>query len=248
MNREKELARLKPWSDKAQLFTGWDLTNVEPRLIDPGPPWWYEDLVREYGEGKKIALDMGTGGGELLSELRQKLPPKTVATEEWNVNAPIAKRRLGPLGVDLVRCRSKGLPFADSAFDLVVNRHEELEPGEVARIISRGGHVVTQQVGDNWKEMRQFLPRAPDFSSLYRDYVQGFESAGLRVLRNAQYYYKVAYPGLGELVYLLTIAPWEVPGFSLDRDLDALLELESQHLTAKGLVLTESRFLIIAEK
>jgi SAM-dependent methyltransferase len=248
MNRDKELARLKQWADKAGGFTGWDLSNVEPRLIDPGPPWRYEDLVREYGFGKKQALDMGTGGGEFVSNVRSALPAKTVATEEWNINAPIAKRRLHPLGVDVVRCKSLKLPFASKSFDLVINRHEELEPIEVARVLASGGHLVTQQVGDNWREFRRFFPRAPNFSRLYEHYVEGLENAGLKLVRNVQHYYKVAYNGLGELIYLLSVAPWEVPGFSLERDLDALLSLEAEQLTEQGLVLTESRFLIIAEK
>src|SRR6266704_3570804 len=39
MNRDKELARLKPWAEKAQRFTGWDLSHGKPKPIDPGPPW-----------------------------------------------------------------------------------------------------------------------------------------------------------------------------------------------------------------
>lgn len=185
MNRNQQLARLNPWFERARGFSGWDLGHVKPRLIDPGPPWNYETLVCEYAVDKKDALDMGTGGGELLSRIRQALPARTTATEEWSVNAPVAKRRLGPLGVELVRCRSRLLPFVNSAFDLVINRHEELEPSEVARVLSRGGHAVTQQVGgDNWRELRGVFPRATDFGDLYGDYLHGFKEAGLRVIRN----------------------------------------------------------------
>jgi hypothetical protein len=37
MNREKEPVGLKPWVEKARGFAGWDLSSVEPRLIDPDP-------------------------------------------------------------------------------------------------------------------------------------------------------------------------------------------------------------------
>ncbi len=96
--------------------------------------------------------------------------------------------------------------------------------------------------------MTRFFPRAPSFSKLYSDYVRGFQTAGLKVLRNIQHYYKVAYRGLGEIVYLLSVAPWEVPGFSLERDPEALISLESELLKPEGLMLTESRFLTIAQK
>ena len=249
MNRAQELARLKPWFERARDFSGWDLSKVRPRLIEPAPAWDYETIVRQYGLGKRDALDMGTGGGELLARIREALPARTTATEEWNVNAPIAKKRLAPLGVEIVRCRSLLLPFVESAFDLVINRHEELEPREVARVLSVGGHVVTQQVGrDNWSELRSFFPMMTDFGDLYGDYVQGFEAAGLRIIRKDQHDHKVAYRDLGEIVFLLAISPWSFPRFSPERDLDALLALESECLTDDGLVVTESRFLIIAEK
>jgi Methyltransferase domain len=248
MNRDKELGRLMPWAEKARGFAGWDLSSIKPRLIDIGPPWNYEQLVREYSVGKNSALDLGTGGGEFLSRLRQALPRNVVATEEWKVNAPIANHRLKPTGIGVARCRSLTLPFRSSAFDLVLDRHEELDPSEVARVLSAGGHVVTQQVGDNWKELNRFFPRRIDFSGLYEDYCGGFELAGLKIVRRGQHHYRVAYRGLGELVYLLTIAPWEVSGFSVEGDLDALLALESEFLTSQGLVLTENRFLILAQK
>src|SRR3989449_4259593 len=249
MSRAQELARLKPWFERARDFSGWDLSKVRQRLIEPASTWDYETIVRQYGLGKKEALDMGTGGGELVSRIREALPARTTATEEWNMNAPIAKKRLGPLGVEIVRCRSLLLPFEESAFDLVINRHEELEPREVGRVLSIGGHVVTQQVGrDNWSELRSFFPMMTDFGDLYGDYVRGFESAGLQIIWKNGNVHRVAYRGLGELVFLLAISPWSFPGFSPEHDLDALLALESECLTEDGLVLTESSFLIIAEK
>lgn len=248
MDRDRELARLKPWTDKALHFSGWDLSSVQPRLLEQGPAWDYEKIVREYASGKKQVLDIGTGGGEVLSRIRSSLPHTTLATEEWNVNAPVAKRLLAPLDVDVIRCRSMRLPFRSQLFDLVLDRHEELDPAEICRALSEGGHVVTQQVGDHWRELKRYFPRASDFSKIYSDYVRGFKEAGLRILRNEQHYYRIAYKSLGEFVYLLSVAPWEVPGFSLENDLDALLALESRQMTPDGLTLTESRFLIIAQK
>src|SRR5262245_18754505 len=130
MNRERELGRLKPWVIKAQGFSGWNLDDVEPKPIDPGPPWNYGELVVEYSRGARSASDMGTGGAEFLSKVGSSLPARVVATEEWTVNAPIAHHRLKPFGIDVVRCRSLNLPFQDIAFDLVLNRHEELLPHE----------------------------------------------------------------------------------------------------------------------
>ena len=48
---------------------------------------------------------------------------------------------------------------------------------------------------------------------------------------------------------MLTAVPWAVPGFDFERDLDALLALETRLCSrAEGLVWTQSNFLIEAVK
>jgi SAM-dependent methyltransferase len=192
---------------------------------------------------------MGTGGGEFLAEVSASLPPQVVATEEWKVNVPVARKRLAKLGYEVVDCRSVQLPFKQASFDLLLNRHEDLDPSEVARVLTPGGRVITQQVGrDNWKELRQFFPRMTDPGDHRGRYAQGFQSAGLRVVSNLEHECKVAFGILGDFVFMLAVTPWTIPDFSLDRDVDSLISLDKQCRTDNGLELTESRFLLIAEK
>jgi SAM-dependent methyltransferase len=158
-----------------------------------------------------------------------------------------------------VWCRSLHLPFRDETFDLVFDRHEELEPAEVARVLRDGGAIVTQQVGpNNWIELQRYFgdatsgnhgsSRLTDFGDIRGEYTRGFAAAGLRVVRNEQHDYKVAYEGLGDIVFMLLITPWTIPDFDIDRNLEALLTLEADCSTDDGLVMTWSRFLIVAEK
>ncbi|HEY7295147.1 MAG TPA: class I SAM-dependent methyltransferase [Dehalococcoidia bacterium] len=246
---ESARQRLAPAAARAGAFSGWDLSVARPRLLEAGPPWSYHALARRYATGTNAALDMGTGGGEVLATLRPALPARTVATEEWPPNVPVAARRLRPLDVSVVAAHSLRLPFADGAFDLVLNRHEYLDCAEIARVLRPGGRVVTQQVGEgNWRELQRFFPRKQSFTGLRISYSNGFARAGLTIVLDREHEYRVAYPSLSELVYLLSVMPWVVPDFALDRDLDALLALEGACLTEDGLVLTESRFIVVAEK
>ena len=247
--RRRTLEPLRPWIERARTFSGWDFSKLRVKQLTPGTPWDYEAVVREAAPPSGRALDMGTGGGEVLSRLRDALPACLVATEEWQVNAPLARGRLAPLGVDVVRCRSMQLSFADGAFDLVMNRHEELDPEEVARVLRPGGRFVTQQVARSqlW-ELRRYFPRMTDFGDQRWEYARGLEAAGMRVTVDRQHDVKVAFESLGDLVFLIGVTPWSIRDFDLEADLEALLAVEADYGTTDGVVLTEGRYLLVAEK
>lgn len=245
-----EVHRLRPYVERARAFAGWDLDGLAPRLVGPALPWDYKRRAQNLSTWASSTLDLGTGGGELLAEVFEGYQGRATASEPWAVNAPIAKRRLSPLGVEVVRAQSLRLPFRDGAFDLVLDRHEELEPREVQRILRPGGVVLTQQIGRNeWHELRPFFPRMQDSGPLFEQYVSGLEEAGMTVVIAKTHDTRAVYRGLGELVYLLCISPWTVPDFDpLGKDLASLLQVEDRLGTGDGLVLTESRFIIEARR
>ena len=242
--------RLRPYIERARAFVGWNLDRVSPKQIGPGLPWDYKRRAQELLAGAWNALDLGTGGGELFAELCKAYRGRAVASEPWAVNAPIAKRALSHLRIEVVRAHSLHLPFRDGAFDLVLDRHEEMDPSEVHRVLAPGGTVFTQQVGRNeWEELRPFFPRMRDFGPLLDRYVQGFRQAGMIVARAETRDMRVAYRGLGELVCLLCISPWTIPDFDpLGQDLAPLRRVEDRLTTSDGLTPSESRFIIEARK
>ena len=249
MDHVEAIRSLQPYVQKARNFTGWSFPKDGWRLLGPPLPWDYGRLVRDTASAAGSVLDMGTGGGDFLAGISSSLPECTVATEEWRVNVPVAKKRLREIGIETVHCRSVQLPFKDASLDLVINRHEELDPKEVARVIRPGGRIITQQVDRNdWKELRTYFSNVGDFGDHRRRYAEGFEAAGLRISENLSHDYKVAYSNLGEFVFMLAVTPWTLPGFSLERDIEALLALEKGCGTRNGLELTESRYLLIAHK
>src|SRR5260370_19379896 len=91
----------------------------------------YERRAREAVSRATAVLDLGTGGGELLSRLAP-FPSIAIATESYPPNVAVASRRLAPLGVKVIwadaGCHdSRGpqphggglqrcLPFADATF------------------------------------------------------------------------------------------------------------------------------------
>ena len=227
---------------------GWTF-NVQMAELGPELPWDYESRARQLLATARSVLDMGTGGGERFSEICQEYAGLAVATEEWPPNVPVATARLAPMGIVVVHASSVRLPFPDGAFGLVLNRHEELDPAEVARVLAPGGRVLTQQVGrDNWRELNQFFPRKTRWGPQFELYQDGFRNSGLTIVRAETHDNHEAFSNLGAVVYMLTITPWTVPDFDVERDIDALLALEKSNGRKEGIVLTKSRYIIEAHK
>ena len=77
---------------------------------------------------------------------------------------PVAAERLRPLGADVLNADSLRLPLRAATFDLIIDRHEALEPAETARVLAPGGTIITQQCGnDDWPELLRFFPRKTRF-------------------------------------------------------------------------------------
>ncbi|OAI39733.1 hypothetical protein AYO38_07140 [bacterium SCGC AG-212-C10] len=249
--RTAAIARLRPVVERARRNEGWDFGHLGARVVgaesgaDPstGLPWDYIARARVLASKSRRVLDLGTGGGERLSEIAAGI----VATEQWHVNAPIAARRLAAREVPVVRAAvDSAIPFANASFNLVLSRHEGLDPAEVVRVLAPDGSFLTQQVDQgNWKELARHFPRKLDWGDHGTRYASVLESAGYAVdLRRAEY--RVAYRSLEDFVFMVAAAPWDLPDFGLDGDIDAWLAFERDCTTTDGLVVTEGRYLLEA--
>jgi SAM-dependent methyltransferase len=233
-------------------FTGWDFSHLAGRLIEDEPPWSYIDLARQYLRGVSSVLDLGTGGGEVLSELSDAFPERVVAAEAYPPNVEVARSRLAPLGVRVVAYDANQttavLPFPDGAFELILSRHEAYDAREVARVLAPDGRFLTQQVtGTSSADLlREFglSPQWPDVTAdrLARD----LRGAGLVVEDVRDFRGWQSFRDVGALVYWLKAIPWEVPGFSVERDRDVLLRLQRRLARHGQLRFETGRFLIVA--
>lgn len=247
--RTRTLAQLQPYVERARAFSGWAFSDIA--IQHPGAPiaWDYEAIARERARRARSVLDLGTGGGEVLARIIAGSDARVVATEEWYVNAPVAAGRLRSLGAGVLHADSLRLPLCAASFDLVIDRHEALDPAEAARVLAPGGTIITQQCGpDDWPELRRFFPRKTRFDDHFTAYQRGFAAAGLTVDEARWHEAPVAFGALGDLVYMLLVGPWCIPDFDPAADIDALLALEDARRTPDGIVLTEHRYLIVAHK
>jgi hypothetical protein len=73
-------------------FRGWDFSVLGDRLAVEPPPWSFERIIDDAVAHATSIPDMGTGGGEWLSNRCHA--NRTVAPESWFPNVPIAAARL----------------------------------------------------------------------------------------------------------------------------------------------------------
>ena len=200
-----------------QPFSGWDFSYLVGRYLEEKPSWDYRSLVLERLKNVKSMLDLGTGGGEFLSSL-QPLPKETFATEAYPPNIAIARGRLEPLGVKVLKITAdNNLPFEEGFFELVIDRHESFDAGEVFRVLRPRGLFVTQQVGwSNNKEICELFRVSRTPWTLERGLGE-LRKAGFHIVDWKDGLQKAAFYDVGALVYYLKAIPWEVPGFSIER-------------------------------
>lgn len=235
-------------------FSGWDFSYVtgSERLQSGMLPWSYGTMARRLLNQTERMLDMGTGGGEMLSRLLP-LPAYTCATEGYLPNIPIAEERLQPLGVKVLPVTDDSqLPFEDEEFDLILNRHESYEEQEVRRILSAGGLFLTQQVG--WSDCREIndrlgIPMPVDYAGWELDRaVLQLEQCGFRILEQREAAPAQRFYDIGALVYYLKTIPWQVPDFKEQQFREQLMDIHMEMEQHGFWEVQQKRFVILAVK
>ena len=236
-----------------QPFVGWDFSYLDGRMSEEQPPWSYLSRAAVLMRQSSSVLDMGTGGGERLLELKEYWPKKVVVTEDYAPNVELATERLAPLDVRIEAIRltdSEPMPFAGGEFDLVLNRHSGFNAGEVARILAAGGTFLTQQVHGSWAQdlLSVFGAKPPWPEATPSNNVPKLEAAGLQAVRAEEWSGKLAFADVGAIVWYLKAVPWLVPGFSVGTHLEGLMDLESRLEGDEKLVFEARKYLIEAVK
>jgi SAM-dependent methyltransferase len=233
--------------------TGWGFGWLDGRATEERPPWGYARRLAERLGQARSALDIDTGGGEVVAEAAS-LPELMCVTESWPPNARRARELLAPRGVEVHETREgERLPFPDETFELVTCRHP-VRPRwpEVHRVLRPGGRYFGQHVGPRsaFELFSFFLGPLPDYFDGRDPDLEVAEAkrAGLAVtdLRTARC--RMEFFDIGAVVYILRKCVWWVPDFDVERYYGKLRELDARIRADGPFVAYSSRHLIEAER
>ncbi|MFC9891313.1 class I SAM-dependent methyltransferase [Streptomyces pilosus] len=237
---------------------GWDFSWFEGRATEARPSWGYATALAGRLDRAASALDLQTGGGEVLDFALARAvrrPAPTVATEGWPPNAAKATALLRPRGVAVVTSPEDApLPFADEAFDLVVSRHPVTAHwSEIARVLRPGGTYFAQHVGpgSGYELVEFFLgpqpreqreARHPD-RERHAAGAAGLETVDVRAERLRMEFHDIA-----AVVHFLRKVIWMVPGFTVEAYLPELRALHERIVAEGPFVAHSSRHLFELRK
>jgi SAM-dependent methyltransferase len=246
---DPEFARLVA-EGEAVPVAGWDFSWFEGRATEQRPSWGYARMMAERMRRARAALDIQTGGGEVLAGIALP-PPVLAATESWPPNAQLARRNLTALRARVVQVADDAaLPFAAGSFDLVVSRHPvELVWPEITRVLRPGSTFFAQLVGaGSNRELTDFM-MGPQPVSQARGASRAraeAEAAGLVVVDLREEALRTVFNDVGAVVYFLRKVLWTVPGFTVEAYRDRLRLLHEKIQSEGPFVAHAQRALIEA--
>ncbi len=233
---------------------GWDFSWLDGRATEERPPWGYARLAGGGLADAGAALDLDTGGGEVLAGA-PAWPPRMAATESWPPNAVRAARRLRPRGGWLIATGpdDPALPFRGASFDLVISRHPvDTRWDEVARVLRPGGTFLGQEIGARsnaalYEAIAGELPRGGGTRGAQRSRRLA-EQAGLAVVDLREATLRLEFYDIGAVIWFLRKVVWTIPGFSVARYRSQLAALHERIESGGPFVSHATRFLIEARK
>ncbi|GFG64708.1 hypothetical protein MKUB_21980 [Mycobacterium kubicae] len=234
-------------------IAGWDFSWLDGRATEQRPSWGYQRMMSARLANVSAALDLQTGGGEVLSGA-QTFPPTMAAVESWPPNAALATQRLHPRGVVVVTTPSESvLPFADEAFDLVTSRHpNSVCWTEIARVLRPGGGYLGQHIGPATAAelVEHFIGPQPEAWARRHPDTEAAQAraAGLDIITMRAERLRQEFFDIGAVIYFLRKVIWTVPDFSVQQYRRQLEELHERIQAEGSFVAHAARVLVEARK
>ncbi|MFD2329141.1 class I SAM-dependent methyltransferase [Cohnella sp. GCM10020058] len=244
-------ADYKAFYDRVGQSNGWDFSKLKVES---------EGIQADiYGEIKRMCrqsdllLDIGTGGGEAVLAIREAAlllvgidrSRGMIQTSQANL------MRSGASNVRFFEMDAERLDFPEQFFDIVTCRHAGFSARQVAKVLSRDGIFITQQVAEGDKlNLKQAFGRGQSYGeadgTLMRKYKQELAEAGFFDIQSMEFDTVEYYRTPEDLIFLLKHTPI-IPGFGQEEgDFEILRAFMEDNRTEKGIRTNAKRFRIKA--
>lgn len=236
---------------------GWDFSRVRDAR-DP-MPWDYVEVARGYLKPTDRVLDVGTGGGERFLALAPNfaegvgidISPDMITTAERNRGNAAIPHVAFEVG------RAETLQFPDESFDVVLNRHSEVDVTETLRVLRPGGYFVMQQVGPrNTRNICEafgctpwgtYEPQERVEAAAAGALAEAFLARSAEVVATGTYDVRYWFLDIQSFVFWLQALPMP-EDFSVERHWRQVDGIVREFGTERGILTNEQRELLVVRK
>lgn len=149
----------KEFYNKIGKIIGWDFSKMKCEIIDNSKFQYFDEINNNISEDT-ILLDIGTGGGEKLTNLISNKCLLKIGTDFSKEMIKSAKNNNQNSRIYFLEMDSNDIKFPNSFFDIVTARHTPFNLKEVYRLLKEDGIFISEQIDeDDCKELKQIFGR-----------------------------------------------------------------------------------------
>lgn len=156
-NKEKE------FYNKIGKTIGWDFSNMKYDVIDNSKFQYFDEINKNMNE-KMILLDIGTGGGEKLSNLITNDCMLKIGTDFSEEMIKSANKNNKNPKIRFFEMDSDNINFPNNFFDIITARHTPFNINEIWRLLKEKGVFYSEQVDeDDCNELKELFGRGQGY-------------------------------------------------------------------------------------
>lgn len=163
-NSEEE----KCFYNKVGKIIGWDFSKMKYKMVDDSKFQFFDEINNKVKKNM-ILLDIGTGGGEKLTDLITDDCLLKIGTDFSNEMIKYAKKRNTKNNIRFFEMDSENIKFPDEFFDIISARHTPFNVSEVNRLLKKEGYFFTEQIDENdCLQLKKIFGRGQGYESQIR--------------------------------------------------------------------------------
>ena len=241
----------KEFYNKIGNLIGWDFSKMKYELVD-NSSFKYFDEINNLITDKSIVLDIGTGGGEKLTDLISDNCLLKIGTDFSKEMIKVAKMKNKSNKIRFFEMDSKLLNFPDKFFDIICARHTPFNFKEVFRLLNDNGTFISEQIDeDDCKKLKELFGRGQGYNVEIKLIDRMKEEARQQKLKNVEFYeilQQEYYKTEEDILFLLRNTPI-IPNFGEEiNDYQKFNEYVRNNKTNRGILLERKLFGITMKK
>ncbi len=246
-NSEEE----KCFYNKVGKIIGWEFSKMKYKMVDDSKFQFFDEINNKVKKNM-ILLDIGTGGGEKLTDSITDDCLLKIGIDFSKEMIKYAKKRNTKDNIRFLEMDSENIKFPDEFFDIITARHTPFNIREVNRLLKKNGYFFTEQIDENdCLQLKKTFGRGQGYESQIRlrekikSRIKDFKFNSIEFYDIIQQeYYKTE----EDLLFLLNNTPI-IPNFGKEKgDFSKFNEYVRKNINNNGIILERKLFGIKIKK